>query len=96
MGLKEAIEYALSAEVEHVPPTLVAVPEREPPPLDQRTQDLTAREREIAVLLGRGLTNRRIATELSISEHTVANHVRKVLKKLGVHSRAQIPSSPRR
>ena len=96
MGLKEAIEYALSADEEHVPPTLVAVPEQEPPPLDQRTQDLTAREREIAILLGRGLTNRRKARELSISEHTVANHVRKVLKKLGVRSRAQIPSSPRR
>jgi predicted ATPase/DNA-binding SARP family transcriptional activator/DNA-binding CsgD family transcriptional regulator len=96
MGLKEAIEYALSAEEEHVPTTLVAVPEREPLPLDHRTQDLTAREREIAHLVGRGLTNRRIATELSISEHTVANHVRKVLKKLGVRSRAQIPSSPRR
>ena len=94
MGLKEAIEYALSAEEEHVPPTLV--PEQEPPPLDQRAQDLTAREQEITVLVGRGLTNRQIARELSISEHTVANHVRKVLKKLGVRSRAQIPSSPRR
>ena len=39
-----------------------------------------------------GLTNRQIVLELSISEHTVANHVRKILKKLGLHSRAQIES----
>jgi predicted ATPase/DNA-binding SARP family transcriptional activator/DNA-binding CsgD family transcriptional regulator len=96
MGLKEAIGYALSAEEEQVPTTLGAVPEREPLLLDHRTEDLTAREQEISVLVGRGLTNRQIATELSISEHTVANHVRKVLKKLGVRSRAQIPSSPGR
>jgi non-specific serine/threonine protein kinase len=44
----------------------------------------------VALLVGRGLINRQIAEELSISEHTVANHVRKILKKLGLRSRAQI------
>ena len=73
-------------------PGLVPVPEQQPP-LDPRTQGLTAREQEVALLVGRGLTNRRIAQELSISEHTVANHVRKILKKLGLRSRAQVSSS---
>ena len=54
---------------------------------------LTPREREVALLVARGLTNRRIASELSVSERTVENHVRKILKKLGLHSRAQISSS---
>ena len=92
MTEEQAIGYALSEEEEHEPPTLVPVPEQQPP-LDPRTRGLTAREQEVALLLRRGLTNRRIAQELSISEHTVANHVRKILKKLGLRSRAQISSS---
>jgi predicted ATPase/DNA-binding SARP family transcriptional activator/DNA-binding CsgD family transcriptional regulator len=80
MGLKEAIDYALSEEVGNGTQT--------------GTQALTAREREVALLVGRGLTNRQIASELSISEHTAANHVRKILKKLGVRSRTQIPPIP--
>jgi predicted ATPase/DNA-binding SARP family transcriptional activator/DNA-binding CsgD family transcriptional regulator len=92
MTPERAIEYALSEEVEREAPTLVPLPEQQQP-LDPRTQELTTREQEVALLLGRGLTNRRIAQVLSISEHTVANHVGKILKKLGLRSRAQILSS---
>jgi DNA-binding CsgD family transcriptional regulator len=46
----------------------------------------------VALLVGRKLTNRRIAQELSISEHTVANHVGNILRKLGLRSRAQVSS----
>jgi non-specific serine/threonine protein kinase len=76
--------------VEREPPTLVAVPEQQPPPADEPTERLTAREQEVALLVGRGLTNRRIAKELSISERTAENHVGRILKKLGLHSRAQV------
>ena len=38
------------------------------------------------------MTNRQIASKLSISEHTAATHVRRILKKLGLQSRAQIGS----
>jgi non-specific serine/threonine protein kinase len=94
MPLEQAVGYALSEEEERDAPTLVPAPEQQPPPLaDEPTERLTAREQEVALLAARGLTNRRIAEELSISEHTVANHVRKILKKLGLHSRAQIFSS---
>jgi predicted ATPase/DNA-binding SARP family transcriptional activator/DNA-binding CsgD family transcriptional regulator len=89
---ERAIEYALSKEVEGESLTLVPVPEQ-PPPTDERAERLTPREQEVSLLVGRGLTNRRIAKELSISEHTVANHVRKILKKLGLRSRTQISSS---
>jgi DNA-binding NarL/FixJ family response regulator len=93
MPLEQVVEYALSEEEEEQEaPTLVAVPEQHQP-TDEPTESLTAREQEVALLLGRGLTNRQIAKELSISEHTVASHVGKILKKLGLRSRAQISSS---
>ena len=86
---EQAIEYAFSKGEEREPPALVAFADQQPP-ADERADALTRREREVAVFLGRGLTNRRIALELSISEHTVANHVAKILKKLRLRSRAQI------
>ena len=94
MPPEQAIEYALAEEEDPELPTLVAVPEQHSPPADERAERLTAREREVALLAARELTNRQIATKLSISEHTVANHVRRILKKLGVRSRTQIPTSP--
>jgi len=51
---------------------------------------LTPREREVAVLVGQGLSNRQIATQLVLSEHTVATHIHKSLKKLRLDSRVQI------
>jgi predicted ATPase/DNA-binding CsgD family transcriptional regulator len=51
---------------------------------------LTPREREIAALIARGLSNRAIADELVISQATVARHVANMLIKLGFSSRAQI------
>jgi DNA-binding NarL/FixJ family response regulator len=51
---------------------------------------LTRRELEVAGLLARGLSNRRIAEALVISQDTVAVHVKHILAKLGFSSRAQI------
>jgi DNA-binding CsgD family transcriptional regulator len=51
---------------------------------------LTAREREIAVLVSHGLTNRQIAAAAHISERTAENHVQHILVKLGFVTRAQI------
>ncbi len=51
---------------------------------------LTPRERELAGLISRGLSNRAIADELVISQATVARHVANMLTKLGFSSRAQI------
>jgi DNA-binding NarL/FixJ family response regulator len=51
---------------------------------------LSRREREVAVLVARGLTNREIARTLVLSERTAENHVQHILAKLGFGSRAQI------
>jgi non-specific serine/threonine protein kinase len=86
MEMEEAIAYALSEE-EVAPAT--------PPAPGQRVGEASAlltrrEEEEVASLVARGLTNRQIATELSISEHTVANHVAKILRTLGLDSRSQL------
>ena len=51
---------------------------------------LTRREREVAELVGQGLTNREIAARLFISERTAQNHVHHILTKLGLSNRSQI------
>jgi len=51
---------------------------------------LTAREREIAALIARGLSNRGIAEQLVISPATAARHVANIFSKLGFSSRAQV------
>lgn len=57
---------------------------------DTSASPLTPREREVAVLVARGLTNRQIADELVIGERTAEAHVGNILGKLGFTSRAQI------
>ncbi len=51
--------------------------------------DLTDRERDVLALVGKGLTNADIASQLYLSEGTVRNYVSAVLAKLGVHDRTQ-------
>jgi DNA-binding CsgD family transcriptional regulator len=49
---------------------------------------LTSRELDVLRLLGRGLQNREIAAELVLSPRTVETHVARILRKLGVRTRA--------
>ena len=80
---EQSVDYALSAEEPILPH----------PGTHLRRGDsaaLSPRGEEIAVLVSRGLTNRQIASELSISEHTVATHMTKMLKRLGLNSRSTL------
>ncbi len=62
---------------------------RKPRP-DPTIEALTGREREIADGVGRGLQNKEIAAELNISTHTVSSHLRRVFRKMRIHSRAAV------
>ncbi len=56
---------------------------------EMATDPLTPREREVLALIGRGMANKVIARELSLSEKTVKAHVSSILAKLGVTDRTQ-------
>ena len=51
---------------------------------------LSRREREVVVLLARGLSNRELAEALVVSQLTAASHVRNILRKLGLDRRGQV------
>ncbi|MEU5218225.1 response regulator transcription factor [Streptomyces sp. NPDC020807] len=55
-----------------------------------RLAELAAREREVAVAVGRGRSNAEIAAELYMGVPTVKTHVSRVLAKLGLNNRVQI------
>jgi DNA-binding CsgD family transcriptional regulator len=73
--------------VAHIPPRGLVSERR----LNKQAFDgLTAREREVAVLIAGGLSNRAIADKLVVSERTVESYVSSILGKLGVSARTQI------
>ncbi|WP_204017784.1 LuxR C-terminal-related transcriptional regulator [Sphaerimonospora thailandensis] len=60
------------------------------PHLLKERSELTSRESEVASLVAMGLTNKQIARRLRISEWTVINHLRQVMRKLDCNSRVQV------
>jgi predicted ATPase/DNA-binding CsgD family transcriptional regulator len=77
--LEDMIAFALEAGALTAPPAVVVA-----------SEELSRREREVALLIARGHTNREIASSLVISEWTVDTHVRHILNKLHMRSRAQV------
>jgi DNA-binding NarL/FixJ family response regulator len=65
-------------------------PDRSPLPAPVELEDLTERELEVLVEVGRGLSNADIAARLNISPATAKTHVSRLLMKLRVHDRAQL------
>ena len=65
------------------------------PKADARTGDaLSVRERQVGLLVARGLTDREIAAELGISYWTVRAHVGNLLGKLSVRNRVDLARQP--
>ena len=59
------------------------------------TFQLSKREAEVLNLIGLGFTNKKIAESLYISEHTVKDHIKNLMKKLGTTSRGEVVASLR-
>jgi non-specific serine/threonine protein kinase len=76
----EAVRLAIAADREAAMIPLVALP----------VGELSPRQTEVVNLIAQGLSNKKIAEALFISERTADTHVEHILRKLGLHSRAQI------
>lgn len=75
-----------SAAAPQAPP---AVPHGASAHILEALQDLTPRQRQVLELLREGACNKSIARTLSISQHTVKIHVRRIMAKLGVSNRLE-------
>jgi two-component system NarL family response regulator len=75
---------AVHAGETYLPPSVAATLAAQLP-----GQVLSAREMEVLSLIVGGLANKQIAYKLNIAEHTVKNHVKNILAKLGVADRTQ-------
>ena len=51
---------------------------------------LTNREQQLVLLIGRGMTNKEIASQLCLAEQTVRNHVHRMLRKVGANDRLAV------
>jgi non-specific serine/threonine protein kinase len=85
MTFAEAVDYARSAEV-----VAAATTAPETRAIAGQASLLTPRERQVAVLIAQGLTNRQIASELIVAESTAERHVANIMNKLGVNARSQV------
>jgi DNA-binding NarL/FixJ family response regulator len=59
----------------------------------ERHHALTDRERQVAALVGLGLSNKHIAAKLGLSEGTVKQHLHRIFRKLGVRNRREFISA---
>jgi DNA-binding NarL/FixJ family response regulator len=59
------------------------------PPENQPVEALTEREKEIIALVAKGMTNKAIGVQLSISDRTVQNHLANIFAKFGAESRTE-------
>lgn len=87
--LIDAVRAAHAGEALVSPPLLARLLPRLRPTSRGVGSDLTTRELEVLGLLAEGLSNQAVAERLTISLHTVRNHVQNILMKLGAHSKLE-------
>ena len=58
--------------------------------LKPKWKSLSAREKDVAKLISKGVTNRQMAAHLSLSTETVNTHVQNIMRKFGVESKAEL------
>ena len=58
-------------------------------PVAEPESKLTAREKEVLALIGKGHRNIDVANDLNLAETTVASHIKSIYRKLGISSRAE-------
>jgi len=75
LSVDQAVEFAVQNDEARALPSL---------------SGLTARERQVATLVARGLTNAQIAHSLSVSRRTVSTHLEHTFAKLNIQSRAEL------
>ena len=63
---------------------------RPAPREQQELEELTAREKEVVLLVAKGLSNLEISEQLFLSEATVKTHLTSILRKLGLRDRTQL------
>ncbi len=51
---------------------------------------LTPREEQVVALVADGLTNREVAAELGLSEHTIKEYLLRIFDKLGISTRVEL------
>jgi DNA-binding CsgD family transcriptional regulator len=92
VAISELRDMKMQAGLERALSLLERVEHRAPAPTSgaEGSQVLTGREQEVARLLAAGRSNREIADTLVITEGTVEVHVKHILGKLGLRSRAQV------
>ena len=98
--LKDQPEVKLAAALDGIlrgePPLSPAIAQRllrvfnaTPEPMHPDAEQLTAREREVLVLVSKGCRLPELAERLQISRHTVSDHLKHIYRKLKVNSRAE-------
>jgi DNA-binding CsgD family transcriptional regulator len=81
-GYRLAVSAAIGLALEPAAPAAA--------PVRAVVRELTSREQQVAALVARGLSNRRIAERLGVAGSTVQRHVVNIMSKLGLQSRVQL------
>jgi non-specific serine/threonine protein kinase len=89
-GKKLTLAQALAEAEQIIMPAEIPNPQSQISNSKQAFGGLTAREREVAALVGQGMSNREIAEKLVLGERTIETHVSNIFNKLGFTGRSQV------